>query len=283
MNNDDLIKKISEDNETENLILSQLRIQLDEEMKKPFKKRDYNKIEALSCEIAELSIGRKNLEAKASAGASLLKQKLEENPDEKIRRKRIHPALAAVGCFAAVIIVLNTISLTAFGMNIFSAAVKFTKGAISFSLSDDSLQDNKPGTSTDMPQEQLDAYGIKAKCIEHNVSAEVPHYLPEGFELDDFIYDKLSVSDDLYFYFTNGEAAVNITFQSYHDPEDIPDQIIPSETYDVSDIEINGHSGYIIKENNQFTALYQSESTVCIYYASGVDYDEFIQIINSIE
>lgn len=274
----ELLKKISNDTETEHLLLTQLQSRLDEELKKPSKRRDYDKIDALSCEIAELAMGSDQLETKTESGIALLKAKA-ENPDTIKKPGRFRPAFITLCSLAAVITALNAVTLSTSGMNLFSAVVKYSKDAVSFTFGDD----NEPGPPSDSQIHTYDDFGILQKCEEFGISPDVPHYIPQGYILSDFIYHNLTDSDDLYFCFTKENASLNISYQSYRSSNDIPPQLIPSDNHDFSAAEINGSEAFILKEDNCYTALYQKNGVVCIYSCEGMDYNEFISVINSVK
>lgn len=274
----ELLKNILNDTDTEHLLLTQLQNQLDEELKKPLKSRDYDKIDALSCEITELALGHSQFETKTESGIAVLKSKAEK-PESIKRTKRFRPAFITLCSLAVIITTLNVVTLSTSGMNLFSAIVKYSKEAVSFTFQDN----NESDPTSDSQLHTYDDFGILRKCEEFGISPDVPHYIPQGFILSDFIFHDLTVSDVLYFCFTKENASLNISYQSYHSNKDIPPQLIPSDNHDFSAAEINGSEAFILKEDNCYTALYQKNNVVCIYSCEGMDYNEFISVINSVK
>lgn len=273
MTEKDIISRLAEDTESDKLYLLSLQEELDAEMNKKFSRRDFDKIEKLSLQIAEIRMGADMLDAKAQAGISALGQK-SASPEKK-RKFFFHPAFTAVFCCMAVILVLNTASKNAFGTNFISAIIKYAEGSISFDFSG--------GENSEPENENIpDSYGIYEECQKHGITPEVPHYIPKNLRRDDVIFESMSLSDDAYFYYSDGEKLLSVTFQKYHKSEDIPPQLIPSDTEEVSVVSINGHDGFMINDGESHTAIYQYQNTVYSYYAQNMDSDEFMSVINSI-
>ena len=61
-------------------------------------------------------------------------------------------------------------------MNIFSLAVELTQGGVKIDFGNKSEE-------IVLPTSENDPYGIIGKCEEMDITAETPHYLPEGFML----------------------------------------------------------------------------------------------------
>ena len=185
--------------------------------------------------------------------------------------KRIVPAIA----IAAVLMAANCISVLAWDMNIVSAVIKFTKGGFSVDF------DVDEPVPVEMPTSEDDPYGFIAKLAEYDIEFETPHYIPEGFVLTEVETGNNDVGQIVRFFFENGKMVICLTYSKYYN--EIPQVVIPSDYYNISETEVNGTPAIVSKEDNQYTIMYQKNKTEFFMFSNKVPYDECEKIIDSIQ
>ena len=108
-------------------IINNLYAELNEELKKKFNKRNFDKIEELTQLIRELTEGKEDMNKRTENGIAMLNEKIHENNNTiKFNFKK---AVVGLCMFCAVIVIFNCMSLSAWGTNLFSAIVKLNKGS----------------------------------------------------------------------------------------------------------------------------------------------------------
>ena len=165
MTDRELLIKILSDTETEKKAIEGLREEVDAELSK--ENPDYDKIADLTklfCEVtgAEEYVRNTSDEKILDAIAKHKKATLKRN---NIIRK----ISTAAACTAILLFSANVVSAKALNKNLFEIIVHYTNQGFTVSYNDVVNDDDK--------------YGIKKECSEHGISAEVPAYIPEGFEL----------------------------------------------------------------------------------------------------
>lgn len=274
MNRKELLKNIADDSETEKLLLAELQYQLNNELNKPLRKRDFDKIEELTSSIRELTDSPESISERTRSGTEYLCGKLKQSRKRPGNRYIYTAAAALCGCIVLVI-GLNINAFSAFGRNIFSAIVNFSKNGV---IIDFSLQ-NAGG---DIPENSgSDKYGFREKYDYYGIEAEAPYYIPDGFELNDLCFEKLSESSIISLYYRKDEAKLDFSIEIYDDGANIPSILIPDREHDVREEPIGGHSVYIISDNDSFTAAYRCGNTVYIIFSDGLPYDEFEKTVES--
>lgn len=276
MDKKDLLKNILADRETENLLMSELQRQLNEELSKPFKKQDFDKIEQLTSSIRSLVESEEAIKLRDECGRKYLLEKAGQKKHRAVGKFSV-TLLATVLCCLTVILGLNAYSFSTWGVNFFTAVVKYTQSGVSFDFSAP-----ESGASDDDTSE-ADSYGIKAKCAEYGVECETPEYIPDGLELSDSLCEELSDSTSCYFYYSNENSKLNLTIEKYNNSDAIPPVLIPNDEHDVVQKFINGKLMYILSKENSYTAVYSSGDIVYLIYTEGLGYEEFEKIINSME
>ncbi len=262
----EILQKIRSDNSIPELMVQELEQRLDMELKK--KSPDYDLIEELSLQILE-SREQAVKEIDIQFEISKVKQKA------IIKEKRFrYPKLAvAISVACLMIVCANTISVAAWGINIFSAIVEITKSGISIDF--DKSEVIKLPTSEDDP------YGIKEKCSEYGIEPVIPQYLPDGFELTEVTNEESDNSTYVDFVFQNGNQKISISFEKFS--SSIPNIGVPSDNYNIAEIEINGEKAIISQEDNQYTAVYCNDNIVTTFFTQDVDYSECEKIIKSLD
>lgn len=249
-------------------ILSDLQKDLNEEMKKPAEERNESYIAELEEMIAQTE--EELIGASQKRSLDNIMKMLDEYEEPKHIRLYKNLAIAAA-CFL-VILGLNTASLKVFGQNMFSAAYQLTKGGISVSTNE----------SDEMKTSESDPYGMKAKCAEYGFFPDTPSYIPEGFTLDYIDEESIEEVDYINFCYKKNNIILNILFTNYKDNAVISPIGFPTDTYNVTEENIENTTVYILKEDGQFTASYIEKRIKYVIYAEGLDYHECQKILESL-
>ena len=253
-------------------LLDSLRAELNAELGKKFSKRNFDRIEELTQSIRELTESKADIDKRTENGIAMLKEKIYENNAMKFNPKKTITGLCT--CLA-VIAVLNCISLSAWGTNLFSAVVSLNKDSISIDFGQKQHQE-----IINLPKSSDDPYGIKSRCAEYGLYPETPEYLPENFNLVNFETDQMEICTCIYFYYMNGKKKINISYSEFY-IDDIPPVGIPADTHNLTEQQINNKTVYTLKEDNQFTSTYIIDNTIYLIYTDNVDYDEAEKILES--
>ena len=235
-------------------ILFDLKKDLAKEKNKPVEERDeklISELEDMICKTEEEIIS----ESKKRSLEAVMKM-LDEYKEPK--HPKIYKRLYIVAACFLVVLGLNTASLKVFGQNMFSAAYHLTKGGITISSE---KYDNNDGSSVS----ESDPYGMKSKCAEYGFFPDTPSYIPEGFVLDQ-IYEECNDESDIVIFYYN----------------EIPPIGIPTDTYNVTEEQINGHTTYILKEDKQFTAVFIDKKIEYSIFAENLDYNECQKILENV-
>ncbi|MBR5180437.1 MAG: DUF4367 domain-containing protein [Lachnospiraceae bacterium] len=252
-------------------ILSDLKKDLANEKSKPSIERD----ESFISELEDL-IAQTEEEVLSESRARSLDKSLKMLDEYKTPRKiKLFKYLSVAAAVLIVFWGLNTASMKVFGQNMFSAAYQLTKGGITISTDD-------PSNSDELTVSPSDPYGMKAKCAEYGFFPDTPSYIPDGFELYNLIEGTEDNLDVIIFMFRNENMILNFYFTNYRTNKETSPISLPSDTYNVEEEIINGNTFYILKEDNQFTAIFTKNGIKCRIFTENVDYDECISIIKSI-
>ena len=270
----ELAQNITNDRELTKNAYQHIKAQLDEEMSKPVKKRDYEKIASLSADLCALIDGEPETN-EVDNGINKLYNRISEY--EKNRRKpsvRLVRKMIPVVCVAAVMLVANCFTVSAFGKNVFSVVIEFAQGGFSIDF-------NKRNDVIELPTSEDDPYGIIAECAKYEIYPETPHYLPDGFEIRNVNYNENDSFSSVSFDFYNGEKSISIAYDMF--TGEIGKMGIPSDNFNISETKVNGHIAIISKEDNQFTITYKADNIVTCIFTQDVDYSECDKIIASIK
>lgn len=274
MERQELLKNIADDSETEKLLLAELQYQLNKELNKSLRKRDFDKIEELTSTIRELTDSPESIAERTRNGTEYLCGKLKRNRKRSGNRFMYTGAAVLCGCIVLVM-GFNIYSLSAFGRSFFSAVVNFSKNGVIIDFS-------SAVSSGDIPENsESDKYGFRAKYAYYGIEAESPEYIPEGFELEDFCHEDMSESSIISFYYKKDGAKLDFSVETYNNGSNIPSILIPDSEYDVREELLRDHYVYIISDNNSFTAAYRCGNTVYIIFSDGLPYSEFEKTVES--
>lgn len=263
-----ILEKIRSDNSFGEFNSEELEKRLDRELAKP--DPDYDLADELTAAIIEAR-GKAVQEIDVRSEIRVIKQKA----DTGIKRFRCPKWAIAASAACLMLIGANTVSAAAWGTNIFSAFVQFTNGDITIDFN------RHEHEVISLPASEDDPYGIKAKCAEYDIYPKTPYYLPDGFELVDFYADIKESFSDICFFYKNGKVRLNITYTKYADSNNIPPIGIPTDTYNLQEVEVNEQKMFVLKEDGQFTAAFLNDGMVYVITSNKLDYDECQKVVES--
>ena len=264
-----IIEKLNADSSIENQSLEQLRREYAEERAK--KNPDYALVGELAMIIAQKE-GANPEEIDVPECVVEIKRRA------SIKRRIFAPKRLAAACIPLVLLLgLNAYTINAQGVNVFKALVDFVQGGVLIGFEDE------PEDVIELPSSENDKYGIREKCAEYGVYPLVPEYLPDGFQLSDITIDDENTFTLLVFSYVSGKRKISISYTKYHDSKDIPSILVPSDTHNITEKEINGQTMYILEEENQFTATFLRNNMIYVIFSDGLDYEECDKIVDSIK
>lgn len=272
MDNKEIIKKVLDNTDNfQNKTAEELKSMLDNELSKPDSEIDFALVDELTTAVIEAE-GKQRLTVNIDEEFSKLQGKT------AIRRRTFHFPKWAVGVSAACVMLLcaNFISVAALNKNIISAVIEFTKGGFSV---DFNLSDNE---TSELNVSEQDPFGMVAECAKYGIYSETPHYLPKGFKLDSIEPNiNEEYANTVSFRFIEGDKSICIDFTRFWG--EVGQIGIPSDDFNISEIEVNGCPAIVSKEDNQYTITYQNDKTVFFMFTQNVSYDECEKIVKSIK
>ena len=242
---------------------SELRKQLETESAK--KNPDYRRLREISEEIARLENNDMEIDVERISRNIVKKAKIR-------KQRRLKKFVTASSVCVVLVIGVNLYTTSVLGTNVLSSAIRLVENGFSVNFED------TPETELHFTESADDSYGIGAKCAEYGLSPEIPHYIPDGFDLNHFE----GYSNYLYFQYKKGNAELTVSYQVFENGEEIPEIGIPSDEHDIIEKQINGRYTVISWENNQFSALFHVGDTVYTVFTENIDYDESEKIVKSI-
>lgn len=262
--------------------IQEINEMLNEELKKPAKKRNYDKIEELTRGYAELMGTETEVGNAMQRCLSELKSKA--RPRKKItRRMRVFFTAVSV---AVLLFIMNIVTVSAFDMNVFSFIVNVTNGSFSVNfsqVSSEKVSDN----AIKLPVTADDPYGMIAECSKYGIYPETPHYLPDDYVLTLCSnLDMPSYSKDVDFTFTNKyntNQYIFFTYELYKNSEYVKDVKFPNDEHRFQEITINEHPALLAEEkkDRQFTIVYQIDKLLISFSTQDMSEQEVNKIIES--
>lgn len=265
----DLADKINADKEFTVEAYSYIKTELDRETSKPLRKRDFDRIEQLTSQLAELSE-----DDYTPNNTDRLYERIKSY--EKMAKKpvNIFKRFVPMLCCFVLIFTANCLSVAAWNMNIVSAVIEISKGGFAIDF-------GKPKEEIHLPTSKDDPYGFIAKLAEYDIEFETPHYIPKGFSLGNVEYNENSAKTSILFEFYNGKQSISVYYDNFHN--EVGQTGIPSDHFNISETEVNGCPAIISKEDNQYTITYQRDKIVFFMFTRDVSYDECEKIVKSIK
>lgn len=267
-----LAEKINSDKDFKEKACDYIRSELDKEISKPIRRRNFDRIEQLTAELSELTDSESDSEA---PDTSKLYERIRSYEKASAKPLNVFKRFAPILCCVVLVLTVNCISVLAYDMNIVSAVIKFSKGGFTVDFSKNDVEEIILPTSEDDP------FGFNAKLAEFGIEFETPHYIPEGYVLTNIDTNICeNVCNNVRFIYEKGKKTFSMDFSFYWN-EVIP-MGIPSDDYNISERYVNGIEAIVSKEDNQYAIIYQKGKTVFYMYAVDVPYDECEKIVDSI-
>lgn len=265
----DLADKINADREFTMEAYSYIKSELDEETSKPLRKRDFDRIEQLTNQLAELSGND------TPANTDKLYERIQSYERTTKKPVNIFKRFVPVLCCFVLVFTANCVSVAAWDMNIVSAVIEFTKSGFSVDFS-------KQPEEIILPVSEDDPYGFVAKLAEYDIEFETPHYIPEGFvltEVDTNVNE--NYANTVNWRFVKNNSSICIIFTKYFGEKG--NVVIPSDQYNLSERDVNGSPAIVSKEDNQYTIIFEKNQTEFFMFTQDVAYDECEKIVESIK
>lgn len=252
-------------------VLNEINQILEEELLKKPSERDYDKIAELTKTYSELSGEEDFIHEATKRGISqLIEQDVKRPQIHMMRKLRLW---LTVGVAAVIMLTVNMISVAAFQQNVFSVVVNYAKKGFSV---------EPPETEKiELPTSPEDPYGIIAECAKYELYPETPHYLPEGFVLENIEVFNEDVAKRLTFHYIKNNETIAISYKELYDSNFKSG--IPSDHFNLEEVQVNGKSAIISKEDGQFTLIYYDDNVEYIIATNHLDYDECNKIVASIK
>lgn len=267
-----LAEKINSDKDFKEKACEHIRSELDKEISKPIRRRDFDRIEQLTSELSELTESESDSEL---PDTSKLYERIRSYEKASAKPLNVFKRFAPILCCVVLVLTVNCISVLAYDMNIVSAVIKFSKGGFTVDFSKNNVEEIVLPTSEDDP------FGFNAKLAEFGIEFETPHYIPEGYVLtriDTNVNE--TFANTVSFIYTKGKKNFSFDFTIFWD-EVVPIGI-PSDHYNISERKVNGADAIVSKEDNQYTITYEKDKTVFFMFADGVPYNECEKMVDSI-
>ncbi len=262
--------------------IQEINIMLSEELKKPAKKRNYDKIEELTEAYAKLMGTEAEVENAMQRCLSELRSKA--RPKRKFTR-RMRGIVFTVSV-AVLMFVMNIVTVSAFDMNVFSFIVHVADGSFSVDfpqISEKKVQEEK---IIRLPVTPVDPYGMIAECAKIGLYPETPHYLPDGLFLIGVRANDIKNLEKYVSFNYIGENNKKISF-SYHlfcNEIAMQGAGFPNDEHHFQEIEVNGHPAVLAieKKDKEFTLVYVCDDLLmCHFSCWNISEEEVQKIIGS--
>ena len=266
MTDKELFDKIIKDREFEKSAADVVNEQINAELAK--KSPDYDLVAELTKQYTELIGADEEIAARSEEHCN----EIVAAATEKYKpSKRFFRQFAVIAASVAVIMIsANCVTVAALNMNIFKAIVHYASGGFSVDFTTAPVDENP------------DPYGIRAECTKYGISPEVPTYLPDGFEIFEINHERLENKETIDFLYHKGDTSIGIYYNVFDDPDDMSSVKYPSDYFNISEIEINGSTAIVSKEDDQLTLVYGKDNILMTIFTVDVPYAECDKIIESI-
>ncbi|MBR4320653.1 MAG: DUF4367 domain-containing protein [Oscillospiraceae bacterium] len=253
---------------------------LEKELAKPYKKRDYDKIEELLNEYTRMNGMEEQIQKASETGVQKV---IARTKTRKLRVRKYRPLITVV-CLAVVMAIFNTISVAAFDMDAFSFIVHIIDDGFSV----DFFSKKVPSELVvQIPNSEDDPYGMIAECEKNGLYPETPHYLPEGYVL--ILCDCLNMPkfcQGMKFTFknqNNANESICFMYDLYESEEYITNAKFSNVEHDLREIEVNGKTAILAEEkkDKQFTIVYHIDNLLISIFTKNMPADEVYKIIES--
>ncbi|MCR4794508.1 MAG: DUF4367 domain-containing protein [Ruminococcus sp.] len=119
------------------------------------------------------------------------------------------------------------------------------------------------------------------KCEEHDIypcyPEKLPYYLGD-LTLDDYHFEQMKDSKDMYFTFTDdNDNSLDIIIEEYVSADRMPDVLIPSDEYEYDTFKNDYMSGVVIDEGNGTTIVFVRDNTVYTLHGNGMYKEAWVE------
>ena len=259
-------------------MLREMEEMLEIETQKPENERNYDTIEALSAAICDASIPQEVQNSIITNGIESIMQQ-NKSSKKKITHRKLFKPIAAVCACLLVLIGANAWSIHASGTGIFKRVYSYFSNHIEFGF--DSEDDScSAEVSVGFAE---DTYGIRNECEQYGFSPLIPRYLPDGFEQTATEHHELAHHTNVSFTYKYGNQTISLDYEYYPDINEIHKVRwgFPSDSHNVSEMEISGVTLTISKEDQQYRAFFLLDHTVYTVFTNDLDYTQSEMILRS--
>lgn len=262
-------KKVINDMEIRENMISDLERALEEEIEKPSKAWESEKIEELSKTIYMLrGDGESNTYAPQEEAV------LRKLRSRKLLFKRMYSRVAALAACLMVTFVVIITDKPAYSVKPLPAGCKVSGSYVQIKFEEDG--------PIDLPMAESDPYGMIAKAAEYNLEPVVPSYIPEGMELTRVDGRVSGRNSRCQFDFTHKKQTVSWDIRRLAFWENRGEPCYPTDTFDVTLEEIGGCTVYIIQNKEFDTAVFVDGLTLYRLRVHYMDHEEFRKILDSL-
>lgn len=254
--------------------VEKLRNELNQELSKPLSEQDFDLMQELNTYLIEISNKIDETDVNVEDSLAAVTRRLKGR-----KRKKSHlPRYAIAACLTAVVLLSsNYFTISAYGMNLFSAIVEFSKEAIKFDF-----RGQQDESSISLSSTTDDPYGLRTECEKRGITSPlVPTFLPEGYTLQKLEdVSSAGYSKGLCFYYKNKEKLIDVNMIEYQ--LNLPDNFgFPNNNGQLEQLEINNRATFVLHENDRYSAAFSDGLTVYTLHAKKVDYEMIIKILKS--
>lgn len=198
---------------------------------------------------------------------------VEETETKATPRKNPSKLLRGLSAAAAVflVLVLGTVTATAFGVDIWETIAKWTQETFHFSA----WEGDEPNSSSNLPYASLQEAIEKAK-IEEKL---VPTWIPEGYQLVDIIVEETPTQNIYYAVYQGKDSVIKVSIRDYLNVD--PQYVEQSEGF-AEKYEISGVSYYLFLNHDNARAEWVIGSYEC-YISGNLSIEQLKLMIDSIK
>ena len=270
MNHQELLQAMQSDSADLEFV-DELRKAIQAETEKPLNEQDYDFIDEASQTISRINGTDRLIDERTETGIQKLHCKIRAFK----RKMRLKRAGIIAACACMVLVVSNIFSYHVYGINAFSAVYQMLNGGVTVDLT-------KPNGSADAGG-NLYEQEMKDLCARYKIDAFIPTYIPAGFKPTENYgrFDELDEQKNLSFYFKRNESKLTLRILDYESADSITPIGIPTDSYNITERTINGTLVSIMKEEQEFRAVFLIGTTQYLLSADKLDYDECQLVLDS--
>lgn len=262
-------KKVINDMEIRENMISDLERALEEEIEKPSKAWESEKIEELSETIYMLrGDGESNTYAPQEEAV------LRKLRSRKLLFKHICRRVAALAACLMVTLVVIITDKPAYSVKPLPSGCKVSGSFVQIKFEEDG--------PIDLPMAVSDPYGMIAKAAEYNLEPVVPSYIPEGLELTSADGRVSGRNSRCRFDFRNKKQHIIWDIRRVAFWENMGEHCYATDTFDVTLEEIGGCTVYIIQNKEFDSAVFVDGLTLYRLRVHYMDHEEFRKILDSL-